>query len=71
MKCVSQSEAQAEKAAELKARVVILQQQQMRLLQELSASGDKSAALEGVTAALHKDIARMNEFIGKATRQAT
>lgn len=51
--------------------MVILQQQQMRLLQELSASGDKSAALEGVTAALHKDIARMNEFIGKATRQAT
>ena len=62
------SEGQTEKNAELKAKNAILQQQQMRLLQQVKGNEDKTKALEAVMVVLHKDMSRMNDMIGRSTK---
>lgn len=71
VKCVSSSESQAEKVQDLKARVLILQQQQLRLAQQADSQAAKASALDSATSSLHKDMGRLNEFIGDATRHCT
>jgi hypothetical protein len=68
---VSSSESQAEKVQDLKARVLILQQQQLRLAQQADSQAAKASALDSATSSLHKDMGRLNEFIGDATRHCT
>ena len=65
---MNKSEGQTEKNAELKAKAAILQQQQLRLLQDVKSNEDKTKALEGVMAVMHTDMSRMNELIGKSVK---
>jgi len=65
---MNKSEGQTERNAELKAKAAILQQQQIRLLQDVKTNEDKTKALEAVMGVMHKDMSRMNELIDTSVK---
>ena len=71
VKIMSQADATQEKKTEISARLNIMQQKRLRLIQDIHTNEEEVKSIESSMKGMHSDMIRLNELIAKNTEQRT